>query len=188
MKVTYKFQIYVLLCLGFLLGIKYVVQNQPIREGFGGTALILATRNAVEIKANRLRTLLLRRNVNLDQENIQINREDIDKNEKRIKLNRNNIEKNANNIEINSKDIEVNRHHIKVNKKNIAWNRKEIIKIKKILEEYVENNIEKLKKGTCDAEKNAFMMRDCMETPNTPECKSYKYSTYKCKAFRDVRL
>ena len=66
-------------------------------------------------------------------------------------------------------------------------NTNEIIEIKKILEEY-KKNIQKLKKGTCDAEKNAFMMRDCMETPDTPECKSYKDSTYRCKAFQDVKL
>lgn len=187
MKFIYRIQLYLIVVVGFLLGWRYVLQNQPIRESFGGAALILATRNAVVIEANRLRSLLLRKNAILDQENIAINRKDIDKNEKNIKINTNNIEKNKNNIEINAKDIEVNTKDIKQLKKHIAWNTKEIIKIKKILEEY-KQNIQKLKKGTCDAEKNSFMMRDCIETPDIPACKSYRDSTYRCKAFSDVKL
>ncbi len=189
MKIKYRFEIYILLFIIFLLVIRHVLLNKQILESFTGTAaLTLATRNAIEIRWNRLRTLLLKKIEKLDQENIRINSENIDENKKQIKLNRNHIERNKNMIEINRSDIEMNKTNIEEMKKLIAWNRKEINEIKKLLGENYIDNIKKIKKGTCDAEKNAFMFSECTDTPDRPECGEYRRSPYKCKAFPDVKL
>lgn len=189
MKIKYRFEIYILSFIIFLLVIRHVLLDKQIRESFiGGAALTLATRNAIEIRWNKVRTLLLKKNEKLDQENIRINSENIDENKKQIQLNRNHTEKNKNLIEINRGYIELNRTDIKKMKKLIAWNRKEINEIKKLLGENYRDNIKKMKKGTCDAEKNAFMFRECTDNPDRPECGDYRRSSYKCKAFPDVKL
>ena len=182
MKITYTFQICLLTFVGVLLVFKNVFERRNIIEPLvGSAALGLATRNAIQI--NNLRKS--------GGYNMQ-----------RIKMNKDNINKNRNRIKMNIKDIGVSRYYIDKNEKEIARNRKEIarnrryiIGIKKLLDKYkvlknnedYQNNIDRLKVGTCNAEKNAFMSSDyCMETPDSPECDPNR--SYQCKAFSNITV